>query len=338
LPDTLVSESGSELQTAVQVATDTLVNRDRQAFMAQVQDAADKAVLDVNFSLVESTWSCFQQFKELADDTPCLIPSNTRIYYTQGHRTLVCIEQEPQVRATGFTEALATNNKRAAVRKTHRGQVYWYNLAYPYIYFFLTFDKGKYSRAQIYFANKRLTSLKDILHVAPLPNIYQTKYKHSAPICLGEDYDVRKVRSQENITKQCDRFLQTFWNNPFNTHLGDGGYKKVDPKICNLKTWQANSEEDPLFILSIDWPHPKTTKGIVEGSFEGKARDKLDGCSKALREKMDHGANRIIVDIKEALDASRQARTVPTSITHHMLQKVLNHHTANVLHSIEEQI
>jgi len=336
LPDALVTESGRALQEAVQTAMDTLVNKDRQSFLASVNDATEGAILDLNFSLVESTWACFQQFKELADDTPCLIPSNVRIYYTQGQRTVVCLEQEPQVRQTGFTESLAINNKRAAVRRTHNGKVYWYNLAYPYIYFFLTFDKGKYTRSQVYFANKKLTSLKDTLHIAPLPNVYQTKYKHTAPICLGEEYDVRKITAQENITKQCDRFLQTFWSNPFNSHLGDGGYKRVDSKICDLKTWQANSEEDPLFVLSLDWPRPKTVKGIIEGAMEGRSKHKLDGCTKAIREKLEKGTDKITKDIQAALNASRKPREVPTAITEHVLGKVLNHHAIKVLQSIEE--
>ena len=327
----LSSNAAEAVLKSTNKAAERRISKVTQEFIANVGDEAEGLVRDLNFAISEDVWNSFQQFKEKAKDSPYIIPPNVRIYYTKGHRTLILIEQEPQVRLTGFTDSLATNNKRAAVRTTHQGQVYWYNLAFPYVYFLLVFDQGKYNYAEVYFSNKQIESPKDELHLAPLPNIFRDKGKFYKPICMGKNVQA-KVRSQKVISEQCHSFLDYFWKNTFNSHLGSGGYKKVDPRMKNLKTWQASSEEDPLFVLTVDWPKGYTIKGLMEKKFdEDNTKHQLNGCDEVIRQKLDQGVKVLTERIQREIEAAKgRNEIILPPQDKEILEELLNNHVEQV--------
>jgi hypothetical protein len=307
----LSSKAADEVLQVTNKAAEKRISRVTQDFLANVSDDAEGLVRDLNFALSEDIWDAFQQFKEKADDSPYLIPPNVRMYYTKGHRTIVLIEQEPQVRLTGFTDSLATGSKREAVRKTHNGSVYWYNLAFPYMYFLIVFDKGRLTYAETYFSNKQIESAKDHLHLAPLPNVFRDKGKWYKPICIGGENTWDWIRSQKSIAEQCRRFIHTYWKNTFNDHLGSGGYKKCDDRIKSLKLWQTNSKEDPLFVLTVDWPKGVTIKGLMEKKFDAsKAKHELNGCDEAIRQKLDDGVKSLTERIQKEIEVAKSRNDI----------------------------
>lgn len=301
------------------------INRATQEFVAAISDEAEGLTRDLQFGLSEEIWDSFQQYKEKVNDSPYVIPQNARILYTKGKRTVVCIEQEPMVRTLGFSHDLSVNSIRAAVRTTANG--YWYNLALPYVYFFIVFDDKQYQYGQVYFSNKPIDSAKDEIYLAPLPNVHD-KGRTARPVCMGGS---RGPNKSNTIAEQCDQFISLYWQRTYNKDLGAGGFRRADKRMKDLKTWQASTEEDPLFVLSVQWKKPITIKGLMEKLFDSRShKHQLDGCDQAVRKRLDDGVKLISKRMKDEIKAVKKVDVVKKLNNQSLLEQVLCDHVEQV--------
>jgi len=309
LSQAICSTAAKSLQASMQETIDKQYKRTTQGFIGDVCDEAEGVVRDLQFGLGEAIWDAFQQYKEKASESPQIIPDNARILYTKGNRTVIIIEQKPQVRTVGFASGLVQTQERPKAKNVTQN-AYWFSLSFPYVYFVLVFDSEKYQYVEVYFKNSKISSVKEKLCLAPLPNIHRDK-KGWRPMCMGDGF-TESVRRAGTVPQQIDKFVATFWQRAFNSHLGNGGYRKIDDRIKKLHVWQEHSQADPLFVLTVPWEETVTVKGLVEEKLDQRKQNhELDPCEKHVRQLLDKGIDKLTTNVKGAIEAARNANAVP---------------------------
>jgi hypothetical protein len=302
-----------------------------QELLGDVSDKAESLVRDLDFALNERIWDAFQQLKEKLDDSPQVLPRNAKIAYTKGSRTVIVIEQEPQVRSVSFTGSLI--NREVADQASGRTENgYRYNLSFPYVMFMIVFDQGGYTYHEVYFRNKTLTSAREHVYLAPLPNVNR-KNKETKPMCMGKDFR-GEISEESTMTRKCELVVADFWTRTFNEHLGTGGFEKIDERINSLAKWQEETQKDPLFVLSVNWGSGKTMKGIVESALDERSRDsKLDWVDSKVKEILDAGVAKIAQLVKEELKKPRTLtlkEDLVTDTIKNSFESILTEHTKKV--------
>lgn len=329
-------ESSQELVQSMKVIIEKHCQRATQEFLGNISDEAEGLTRDLQFALNDKIWDSFQQYKERHDDTPYMIPRNVRIMYTKGHRTIIVIEQEPQVRTVGFSYGLvAKADIKKAVTTSANG--YWFTLAFPYVYFVVVFDKEVYSNIEPFFVNERLTSVRDKLYFAPMPNVRDkidsnTNQPH---VCLG-DGSGSSVRRYNTITEQSEELIRLFWSRVYSDHYGKGKFRKIDKRISTIRNWQQNSIEDPMFILSVEWKKGITLKGIIEDKFDFRDQThEMDGMEKEVRDLLEKGVSKLTHRIREEIEGIKdsQAPKHLESQSREQLEHLLQSHTKKVFTS-----
>lgn len=300
----LVGETTAALQTAIRTAVEKKFNRVTQEFTGSLSDEADGLVRELNVELCEKVWDAFQNFKELSSDSPYIMPDGCKLAYTKGVRTVIVVEQKPQVRTVSFAADLINSREvKATGQKTAEGNLR-YSLAFPYVYFVIAFDEGEYSNYQVYFRNKPLTSVREHVHLPPLPNIHRGENLYR-PVCMGNDFEAAAGK-QSNIARQCNRVVADFWQRTFSNDLGNGQPQDTDKRIRDYAVWQANTAADPLFILGVAWPKGVTIKGVVEAALEERDHDHpLDPVDQVIRERLEEGVQRLTSRIKDEIQSAK---------------------------------
>jgi hypothetical protein len=325
------SQSAGELVGMIGDTVNKHCSRSTQEFLGNISDEAEGLTRDLQFALCDQIWDSFQQYKEKLKDTPYLIPQNVRLMYTKGKRTVLIVEQKPQVRTVGFSRSLvAEADLKHAVTKSRQG--YWFALAFPYVYFIISFDDGRYSVIEPFFSNQPITSVRDQLHLAPLPNVKERDSQSTRHLCMGNGTsDV--LRDCKTITEQAEALISLFWSRVYSTHYGKGKFRKVDKRLGTIRRWQHNSQEDPLFILTVEWKNGKTVKGLVEERLEWRQQDHdMDGAETAVRELLDSGVKTLTNRIKEEIKSVQESQAPKhlDSQARDQLETVLTSHTKNV--------
>ena len=291
-----------ELKDKMNELMEKQFGRMTQEFVGQLTDDSDSVKEELLGMIGDRIWDRLQQIKENFKDSPYILPKDCKLAYTKGNRTIVVIEQQPQVRSVQFTSALVSS-KDASEAQGHSANGYRFTLSFPYITFFIVFDKGKYAYHEIYFRNKPLLSTREHVYLAPIPNVFRDRGPDFKPMCMGVDFSIDKG---DTLARQCEYAVSMFWQSTFNDHLGDGGGKNIDKRIKNWRTWQANTKENPLFILNIQWKNGRTAKGVIESIF--KMRDhkhELDGMDQDIKTQIDTGVGKISESVKEAVKAAK---------------------------------
>jgi len=324
-------ESAQELVISMKDIIEKHCQRSTQEFLGNISDEAEGLTRDLQFALNDQIWDSFQQYKEKHDDSPYMIPRNVRIMYTKGHRTVVVIEQEPQVRTVGFCPSLvAQADIPHAVTTSNHG--YWFSLSFPYVYFVVAFDKGVYANIEPFFTNERLASVKDKLFLAPMPNVKAKNSNSGQHVCLGSGSE-DSVRQYKTISEQSEELIRLFWSRVYNDHYGKGKFRRTDKRLSTIRKWQQNSKEDPMFILSVEWQKGTTLKGIIESRFEYRHQShEMDGAEKAVRDLLDKGVKKLTKRIKEeikSVKADQSPKYLETK-AREQLEQVVQSHTNNV--------
>lgn len=327
----IFGESAQELVQSMKVIIEKHCKRATQEFLGNISDEAEGLTRDLQFALNDQIWDSFQQYKEKNDDSPYLIPRNVRLMYTKGHRTVIVIEQEPQVRTVGFSSTLvAQADIKHAVTTSNHG--YWFALSFPYVYFVIAFDKGVYASIEPFFANERLTSVKDKLYLAPMPNVKTKDSRSGQQLCLGNG-SKSLVQQYKTISEQAEELIRLFWSRVYSDHYGKGRFRKTDKRLSTIRKWQESSREDPLFILGVDWKKGATLKGIIENRFEYRNQNhEMDGAEKAVRDLLDKGVKKLTKRIREEIDNVKDTQS-PKHLdvqSREQLEHVVQSHTNKV--------
>lgn len=174
---------------------------------------------------------------------PFLLPRGCRYAFTKGDSTVFVIEQDPLVRSLAFpTSMLIEEHGVPGDDRTERVA-----LALPYSIFVVHFKKSRDTNVYCGWRTAPLRSLDDVLAIPLLPNIHD-----NMQVCMGRD--MRLVGT--SMAEQCDSLLSNFWNSRFNNDLSTNWWNKhrIDRRLRTGRMWAENSEEDPLFILSVSFP------------------------------------------------------------------------------------
>jgi hypothetical protein len=310
----VVVQTAKQLDLDIKNVIETKFNRISQEFLGGLTDETEGIARDLQIELAERIWDAFQSYKQIADDSPIIFPEGTRLAYTKGHRTVLVIEQKPQVRTVTFDgELLSENTAKKSVAVVDSG--YRYTLAFPYVYFVMVFDSGKYRYHELYFRNKALTSVREHVHLAPIPNVFRDREGHDRPMCMGKGF-ADMVREETTITRQCEVVISDFWQSTFSEDLGTGHPEKVDKRISNPAKWQENTQKDPLFAISINWPKGKTVKWVIEMHLDRRNQDHLlDPVDNAIRVKLDEGVAKITQRVKEEIDIAKTKGLTPVALS-----------------------
>ena len=242
-------------------------------FRDQLTNRSFKELAEEQEKFIPEIIENFQQCKSKFEDKPILFPNNCRLLYSTGKRTLMVIEQEPMVRNLFFSHSLRdTETGGRLIENPHTGNSYYsYNLALPFFYFFLIFDKDRdgidrLKAVKLAFANKRIENKDSILYTVPLPNTEIDGHDIS-DMCMGHEFyygslideegqitDDSALKSNHSINEQAKIAVDHYWTRVFNNDRGNGGYCYVgDDRIRTLEKWEESSQEDPFFPLTVSW-------------------------------------------------------------------------------------
>lgn len=324
----LVNHTAVSLRNNINASVHESYKKITQELLGDVTDQAEALSRDLSFALIEKIWDSFQQLKEAQDDTPQLLPRNAKIAFTKGNRTVVVIENEPQVRSISLSpDLLSESEVTQAAGSGNTG--YRFNLAFPYVLFVIVFDEGRYYYHSVYYRNTTLTSAREYIYLAPLPNVN----RETGSMCMGRDFP-DEMQEQNTLPRQCEFVVCDFWQRTFNNHYGNGGIEKVDKRLASFAAWQKNSEIDPLFILSVKWKNGKTLKGVLESILDRRDHDtKLDGIDRQVKEILDSGVRTITNVVSTQCNKDRIKDLNPAFVegqSRDMLESLLTAHISKV--------
>ena len=328
----LCGQSGKNLQLGMKKLIETTYSRMSQEFVGSLEDETEGLLSDLNYNLCDRIWDSVQQMKLQCDDGPYILPSNVRIAYTKGNRTVVVIEQKPQVRTMGFAGDLVGSKSRNAA-KSISDYGYRFTLSFPYVYFFMVFDGTTFKYYEVFFKNKPLTSTREHVYTPPIPNIHRGK-NNRRPVCMGNGF-LQSVREEGTIAKQCEEVVSEFWQRPFNGHLGNGMNDNTDKRLKNYKRWQEETEKDAMFILDVKWGKGKTVKSVIDHMFKMRNMNHPgDDIDKKIRSMLENGVKSINETVKNAIDSANKNNTLRAgdldNVVKEQLEEVVVSHTKKV--------
>lgn len=340
--------AGKQFNTLLETTKDIIekrYNRMSQTFIGGIADEAEGLSNDVQFALCEKIWDSFQQMKEQQEDSPYVIPRNCRMAYTKGDRTVVVIEQEPQTRTLEFApELLSSREIQNACGNGSHGY-YRFNLAFPYVYFYIVFDRGKFNYLEVYFRNKPMNSMRETMYFAPLPNIFHNKGPDYMPMCLGQDFwdwfgDVKN----KSIAAQADYVVSHFWQAAFNNHLGKFGMDRndLDERVRNYARWQEETMKNPLFVLTVDWRSHQSVKGVIEHILDRREKHALNNMETQIKGILDLGVKRIVSRIQSEVKTAKETYAINrdelTDQVREGLETLLVSHADDIFKNCTKQI
>lgn len=307
LAQALTGESALLLKNEMESIVTNSYSDMSQELLGNISDETGNASLNLNLNLSEKLWDSIQQFKTINEQSPYILPSNCKIAYTKGCRTVVIVEQFPQIRTIALTSDLVSPKCRKESVSTTTDN-YRFSLAFPYVYFLIVFDHEKYTSHELYFKNNMLTSVNEHLHLAPIPNVFRDRSKYSSVdrMCMGTGFK-EQVQKKSTVARQVDIIVSDFWIKTFNDHLGTGGFEKLDKRIKNWSTWQTNSKLDQFFILDVKWPKGRTIKGIVDSTLDKRPRESdLDAIDKTIKNIIDKDIGGIEKILKKEIESAKK--------------------------------
>lgn len=137
-----------------------------------------------------------------------------------------------------------------------------HKLATPYVVLFVPFRRGRVvHRVQLFYRNRPLEGLDGPGGTLYWPNLLNVSPHANGCLawCCTQYLDVRAAR---DFNAGLQTVINHLWGGQFNrsseAHEGQSTFSKavadqVDPRVTNVARWQAASEADPDFILSVDW-------------------------------------------------------------------------------------
>lgn len=208
-----------------------------------------------------------------------ILPERTRFFQDQGDYLMVVIEDDPQIRNTFWdwdtiedeyrqVRGRKSVKKDFGVKKPGELKKTTFQLAFPYILYFLLFHQGIFNGMWLFYRTEPLRSEKDILLVSNLLNIGSGQ-----EVCLGNGRE--DINKSQSISRQTSDAIQGFWNSRFNGEL-TGRYYSYQEEVKEFETvwdWERASKENPLFPLRVCWEGlSKTVEDVLKYIFENYAR------------------------------------------------------------------
>jgi len=187
-----------------------------------------------------------------------LFPPNCRYFEQYSEGFLVVIEEPPAYRTISSDSDYV--NELQSLKSSGKLEEYGYknwlkentkpykfNLALPYVVFFLSFNSSfELLGGKMFFRTQPISGFSDILCKAPFLNI-----NDSQTICFGDKIHRGPHRS---IFADVNYVVSTFWSTIFNNDYMYNYIAYQDtPILGNYFSWEYHSHTDPMFIYKADW-------------------------------------------------------------------------------------
>lgn len=186
-----------------------------------------------------------------------ILPPNCRYVERTNRGTILIIEEPPAVRTVRIS--IKMDMLLSRLREENKLEKYGYKdykyvsskpnnftLAFPYVIFILFFnDYYEYFRGKIFIRAQQMTGLSDVLLKIPMLNINSDQN-----VCMGDKIGGKR-QSLYQATKNA---IDVWWGSSFNFDYRENyGLYQQTPIINNYLEWQYFSQENPMFIFSVDW-------------------------------------------------------------------------------------
>lgn len=205
------------------------------------------------------------------DEEP--IPDNVKWLVSCGTSRVCIVELKPELRRIMWLD-----DEKSPVPFGPEAVVRQRRLATPYVILKVPFQRGRViNRVEVFYRVAPLSSLDgsggelywpNLLNVSP--HAYQctswfcTEYLGSEPMGHG-------------LAAGLDAVVNHLWGGSFNRssehHEGASTFSKavregVDPRVTDVDRWEAESDRDPRFPLSVSWrPAELSVRGLIEGEL-----------------------------------------------------------------------
>ena len=209
-----------------------------------------------------------------------MLPPNCRYIKESSRGYLVIIEESPSYRTVKFNDSYPVYSNLADLAKinkveeygyknyfeTHK-HPYYFNIALPYVVFFLLISKNNTVDAgKVFLRTNQMIGLSDYLLLAPFPNISDNGY-----ICFGSDVK----GEQKSLYSATQHAIMVWWSAIFNSdYMYNVRSYKDTPIINNIFEWEYFSQKDPMFIYNINWvPSSATIQDTISGMMRSYGED-----------------------------------------------------------------
>lgn len=188
-----------------------------------------------------------------------LFPPNCRYFEQHEEGFFVVIEEPPAFRTIAVEKdmSMEVESLRASGKLKEYGYENWqkenatkphmFNLAMPYVVFFLAFTKQyEMIGGNVFFRTKPISGFSDPVCKAPLLNISDNQ-----TICFGNRVHKGPHKS---IFADVNYAIGSFWSTIYNSDYiyNYVAYQEV-AGVCDYLTWEYYSHADPMFIYNVDW-------------------------------------------------------------------------------------
>lgn len=237
---------------------------------AGVQDSVADLLDTFKLKVAREIFDIAQNWSLTTSREKALFPKDCRFLYNIGTSTIVVLESEPGLRTLTLDRNLCGVHAQGNARVTER-----HALPLPYTVFILHFISARpggggdrLSGVYVFWRTAPLSSLNDMLYVPILPNIHS-----GYNMCMGNDF-----MPSGNITEMCQETVEAFWGSAFNNDLSTFWWAKeaIDTRLGNVRRWKEAAQEDPLFMLSLNYAEAATLENrlnVCVGAHEEQAPD-----------------------------------------------------------------
>lgn len=257
-------------ERATEIVTELVTkaySRLKQELAGENEEFLDRVLVQYRSKLLRHSWRISQQWCKWDDEGPVLMPDYTRIYYRKGRTEVLVQEFPPQIRLLKFKGALVnrlTSTERLEVGQAQ--QVHNFSLALPYTVFIFKFVEGVFVDVRCAFCDRPLKRLEE----KPL-RPYFSNLDSNLSVCLGGSFDRSKL-VKDNVAQQSAYVLSHFWQSTFSDEWSAHFWatrshfqQNNDNRMSGLQSWEAASEENPLFVVEdVNWlPHQEDDFGDI---------------------------------------------------------------------------
>ena len=172
-------------------------------------------------------------------------PEGVKFASYNGQSSIFIVEQKPQVRSIYSSEEYNIKNG------TNR-----FRIAFPYLVFGFYFSGKKFVDATICARKTPLRSTQDELCHMCISNIYRSPF--GIGICMNQNFE-EHLPLDERIANT----IREFWQTAFFNSRSHSGLVASSDKVSSFANWERATEQNPNFILEVDWPEIKENGEVV---------------------------------------------------------------------------
>lgn len=238
-----------------------------------VQDSFSDLLDSFKHKVAEIIFDHGATWKVATSKEATLFPPNCRFLYAKRKKTIVVIEEKPQVRSLLLHSALTNSPTRR------------FGLAMPYTVFVIEFSENQFAKLCVGWRTSPLNKLEDMLYKPLLSNIYDC-----LTVCMGDF-----TSTSDEISQKAQEVVSFFWNSQFDLALsGTWSNKHVyHSNLSTAESWEHFSKIDSSFILDVNLNTGSSVAHIVDVCTRRDVEPDEDD----LRHKLTNEIDRCVTDL-----------------------------------------